>query len=168
MPDKSLEGLLKFIDRLSGCGMLKTRTASARKVAVNRVFSVLNSTEVADVHKLDIEEVMERFKKQHGSKYSQATLTAYKGRVSSSLGEFRRWLENPEDFMPRVVTRERNLPANRSEVYGQVKPNQVDIPLRTDLTISVLGLPFDLNRSEAEKIASVVFAMVTKSLREDQ
>lgn len=160
MPRKSLNELLEFISYSAEQGWLKAPTAAARKAAINRVFAVLSSAEAADVQNLDVDEILERFRKNEGSKIAETTLLAYEGRVTSSWEEFHRWLESPENFRSGVVTRERSLAANQDGPFGQIKSSQVDIPLRRNLTISVQGLPFDLKKSEAEKIANVVLAMV--------
>jgi hypothetical protein len=178
----SREELITFLDYLGQKGFIPTATASARKASVNQVLSILSDNEAEDVTRLDIDDVMTKFGHLHGKKYSQGSVATYKSRLQTSLDDFKRYLENPmgfravrpikeggsikaKKFKPRKSSDGAN-PAPAGSQSTQTSPstpnelaNILPIPLRNDLTIHIRGLPFDLTKAEAERIANVVKAM---------
>ena len=179
MTDYSRTAVLEFLDYLSRKGLMNRTTAAARKAAVNKVLGILDQSEAADVSRLDIDEVMSRFHHLAGPKYTPASLSAYKGRVTSAIDDFLRYQKDPLNFKPAIQT-----PKHRSErpktVVGGEAParpernpkniveappsavNIIPIPIRPDLTIKIQGLPFDLTTAEANKIANVIKAMASE------
>ena len=179
---RSRDELITFLDYLGQKGFIPTATASARKASVNQVLSVLSDSEADDVTQLDIDDVMTKFGHLHGKKYSQGSVSTYKSRLQSSLEDFKRYLENPMGFRavrqnkesggakpkkPKLRRPASNAASEgvglQASVTSSSTPNELvnilPIPLRSDLTIHVRGLPFDLTKAEAERIANVVKAM---------
>jgi len=178
----SREELITFLDYLGQKGFIPQATANARKASVNQVLSVLSDLEAEDVTQLDIDDVMTKFGHLHGRKYSQGSVATYKSRLQSSLDDFKRYLENPMGFRvikpskDGAIVKTKKLkirkPPQRAASESSVSqsgplnsstPNELanilPIPLRSDLTVHIRGLPFDLTQAEADRIANVVKAM---------
>ena len=178
----SREELITFLDYLGQKGFIPIATANARKASVNQVLSILSDTEADDVTQLDIGDVMTKFGHLHGKKYSQGSVATYKSRLQSSLDDFKRYLDNPMGF--RAVRPAKEGSATKAKKLKLRKPSEsvasvlsgsqatqpnssmpnelvniLPIPLRSDLTIHIRGLPFDLTKAEAERIANVIKAM---------
>lgn len=178
----SREELITFLDYLGQKGFIPQATANARKASVNQVLSVLSDLEAEDVTQLDIDDVMTKFGHLHGRKYSQGSVATYKSRLQTSLDDFKRYLENPMGFRAvrpardKAVVIAKRVKLRKPQQNGSTEnsstqssnqnsstPNELvnilPIPLRSDLTIHIRGLPFDLTSAEAERIANVVKAM---------
>ena len=176
---QSREALLAFLDYCKDKGLLKAPTAEARKAAVNQVLGVLSAEEAADVSTVNLDDVIARFQNMHGKRYTPDSLKTYKARVKGAIFDFLSYLKNPLDFRPRIITVKRTknvkvlapdaidelVPSerspNRATPSHSVNPSTLPIPLRSDLTILVHGLPFDLTEAEARKIGNVIAAMAT-------
>lgn len=176
MSDRSRAALLGFMDYLANKGLMNRATASARKAAVNRVLSILDDGEAADVSKLDIDKVMTRFHHLEGKNYTPASLNVYKSRLKSAIEDFLQYQKDPLNFKPSIQSgsprTERpklaGTPSGTTRTETQPKAmaepppaavNIIPIPIRPDLTIKIQGLPFDLTQAEALKIANVIKAM---------
>jgi hypothetical protein len=183
MNDKSLSGLLGFLDWLATKGLMQRNTVAGRKAACSKVLGVLDPEEQADVTQVDVDEAMDRFANLEGRNYVPASLGVYRSRLLASLSDFERYLANPASFKPGLVQR-------RSKSGGAKKHQQpvtaeapvraaahVDtpissthspvnvfpIPIRPDVVVRIQGLPFDLTDVEARKIASVILALAGAS-----
>jgi hypothetical protein len=171
---------LAFLDYCKDKGLLKAPTAEARKAAVNQVLGILSEEEAADVSGLDLDDVIARFQNMHGKRYTPDSLKTYKARVRNAILDFLSYLKNPMDFRPQVtsiVRRTKSLKVNPVEPNVKLEVRKSDfarplsvqpissstlpIPLRSDLTVLVHGLPFDLTEGEARKIGNVIAAMAT-------
>jgi hypothetical protein len=172
---------LEFLEYVAQKGLMAPATARARKAAVGRVLSILSDEEARDVTNLDLDSLMTRFGHLQGKDYTPESLVTYKSRVRSALDDFARYMENPLAFKPNVQTRERKsggakVPANAKpdapQRAGEMQPRNpqptpsgpmassiLPIPIRSDLTVYIQGLPFDLSAAEAKKIAAVIQAM---------
>ncbi len=178
---RSRSELLDFLDYLARKGLMNKATVSARKAAANKVLSVLDDSEAEDVSILDIDDIMGRFNNLNGGKYTPDSLAAYKSRLKTAIDDFLSYLRNPMAFKPGMSSNGRkttdrqkqklnksnqkngsdlstNFPVDRSHI-PIATPMILPIPLRTDLTIFIQGLPYDLSSAEANKIANVIKAM---------
>lgn len=179
---RSRDELMIFLDFMGQRGYIPRNTASARKASVKQVLSVLSDIESDDVTQIDIDDVMTKFGHLRGKEYSQGSLSTYKSRLQSSMDDFNRYLENPMGFRAARSVKDGNASktikigirktrqAAAPERIGSQPPevnssmpnelvNILPIPLRKDLTIHIRGLPFDLTKAEAERIANVIKAM---------
>ena len=182
MADKSRAAAINFQEYLGNKGLMARATASARKAALGKVLGILSDEEAEDVTAIDLDEVMTRFGHLQGKGYTPQSLTTYKSRVRAALDDFASYVDNPLGFKPSLQTRERKAssskggsskpkvvgsegplsepqPRTMSSVAGPMASSILPIPIRSDLTIHIQGLPFDLTEAEAKKIASVVQAM---------
>ena len=176
---KTREALVSFLDYLGKKGLMAPATASARKAAVNTVLGILDEGEAADVSALDLDSVMSRFSNLQGKDFTPGSMKTYKSRVRAAIDDFVSYTENPLAFKPKLKTRSSNggNPKKTNEQPKTVEPMSVEpeaarpvasaftsasilpIPIRSDLTIQVQGLPYDLTSAEAKKIANVILAM---------
>jgi hypothetical protein len=176
MANRSREAALEFLEYVEKKGLMAPATAQARKVAVNKVFAILDENEARDITALDLDEVMKRFSNLQGRDLTPDSLRTYKSRLKSAITDFIRYVENPLGFRPTVQLRERKITTRKDSEEHQInaepaRPTQsslpagpmsasiLPIPIRADLTVYIQGLPFDLTTGEARKIAGVVTAM---------
>ncbi len=178
---RSKADLLKFLDYLAEKGLMPSATAASRKASANKMLAVLSDDEIRDVTILNMDDVALRFHNKNGQQYTPGSIQTYKSRVSSAIDDFRTYLENPLGFRSSSKPRQRNRTAKDSVTesttgaasgtssaiaVGQSpvqapSPSAVSIlpvPLRQDLTIQIAGLPFDLTKAEAQKLANIILA----------
>lgn len=175
---RSKAELLKFLEYVGAKGLLSPATAESRKASVNKVLGILSEEEARDVATLDLDEVVRRFANLHGQGYTADSLRTYKSRTKSSIDDFVRYVENPMAFkvggakrVARAKPSKDASPSSAGTFEGTEPPiaaaavppaagtGIIPIAIRSDLTIHVQGLPFDLTAREAKKIANVVLAM---------
>lgn len=180
MNEKSLEGLIDFLDYTAKKGLTPKNTAASRKAAVSKVFGVLDPEERGDVTALDLDDVMNRFFNLQGKDYKPDSLGVYRSRVGRAIEDYKRYLDDPAGFKPGRQLKKLKPTATRSEaptnktkrardaeslrqeqVHQPVtaSANVFPIPIRPNVVVRINGLPFDLSPAEAEKIANVVKAM---------
>jgi len=179
MNDKSLSGLLSFLDWLAAKGLMQRNTVAGRKAACSKVLGVLDPEEQADVTQVNIDDAMARFANLQGKNYVPNSLAVYRSRISAAIADFERYLADPASFKPGLVKRRvRVEPQNkkqsldttehtpRAQTHVDVPSgsahspvNVFPIPIRPDVVVRIQGLPFDLTESEARKIASVILAL---------
>jgi hypothetical protein len=178
----SAEALLSFVEYAGNKGLMNKATAAARKAAVKRVSPILEPHEAQDVSKLDIDEVMRRFSNLEGSAFTPESLATYRSRFRATVEDFLTWKENPMAFRParngvtrrpsKVPKEDGRMPSAPSPTLPQsTQPPQthsLPIPLRADLTVFVHGVPFDLTKAEARRIANVVIALAIEPDAEEQ
>lgn len=176
--ERSRQKLLEFLDYLADKGLMAKATISARKAAAGKVLGILSDEEARDVTKLNLDDVMTRFHNLEGKSYTPNSLSTYLSRVKSSVDDFRTYQENPLGFRPSVQARDKRKPEGKKEgpattqteqqpsvdrqfVKAPLSSSILPIPIRTDTTVFIQGLPYDLTEAEAGKIANVIRAMGT-------
>jgi hypothetical protein len=180
MNNKSMEGLIEFLDWTAEKGLMTKNTVNGRKAAVSGVLGVLAPEEKGDVTVLDLDTVMSRFINLQGKKYNPSSLNVYKSRIKTAINDFRGYLNDPLAFKGsggKVEKKPSNNSAKlkkQSETLGnsesshntsppsmayQASANVFPIQIRENVVVRIHGLPFDLTQSEAERIANVVKAM---------
>lgn len=192
MSDKSLNAFREFLNWEEDKGLVPLTTIRSRKASIKKIAAVLNEQETSDVTTIDVDDVMYRFTNLKGKDYSPGSLQTYKSRLSSALDDFLRYLENPMSFKPnskrRTTTTSDNssgVTSTKSKNKSQPKPTPsssetptshggwrnlntppsagvIPIPVRSDLTVQIHGIPFDLKRSEAQRIANVILALAVE------
>lgn len=176
--DRSLKALLSFLDYMADKGLAPKNTVFARKAAASKVLGILSEDEANDILNVDIAHTMARFGNLKGKGYTPASLTTYQSRVKSAIEDFSSYLKNPLAFRPSGQSKERGAkapPITASE-SSKTKPaiarapsetartapvsdTILPIAIRADLTVYIQGLPFNLSKAEASKIAAVVMAL---------
>ena len=179
--NRSRDDFIRFLEYLGGKGLVPQATASARRTAAFKVLSVLSDDEALDVIDLDLDHVMSRFDNLNPHQYTPESLQAYRSRLKTALSDFRAYSENPVSFKPNGKVRQRaKATANaaqesKKKLSSSLNPgiavgfsnapavdlpnvSQLPIQLRQNLTVRVFGLPYDLTKQEAQKIANIVLA----------
>jgi hypothetical protein len=180
----SQKDLIAFLDYLSDKGLMNTQTAAGRKAAVNTLLSALDPDETADVTKLNLDEVATRFLNKRAGDVRPDSVKVYKSRVASAIKDFQKYRADPLNFKvgitPKPTTAARtektvaqpnatgNGTANAatsSSHHVFVSPSEIEIvvpiPIRPNTIIKIVGLPSDLTKQEAAKLANVIQAFAT-------
>lgn len=175
MSDYSVKALVDFLDYAANKGLLNKATANAKRIAVERIFEVAEDSERGDVREVDLSSLMHRFMNLAGAGFKPDSLSTYQSRVRSGIDEFVAWKSNPMGFKPskRSAAGKSGRASSRVDVapeapktsqsqpinHSAVQTNSLPIPIRSDLIVLIQGMPFDLTKAEANKIAKVVMAM---------
>lgn len=179
MSGRTPEDLLAFLDYVGEKGLVPAPTAAARKASARQIVAVLNEREASDVTGIDLDQVMKRFHNLNVGKYSPTSLQTYESRMRSSLQDFSSYLADPLSFKASGARRERSrMGEDKSARKPSAKvtashdrddsppPSTTHLPgihvlpiaLRSGLTVQIAGLPFDLSKAEAQRIANIVLA----------
>lgn len=174
--DFSREGLLKFHDYLAAKGLMNPNTVAARKAAANKMLGVLDENEAADLREVDLEEIAERFFNLNKNDFTPESLVTYKSRLRSAVADFINHTVNPSAFKT-VSSRTRasnqkndgtpRKPTNSNFSSSAEPPSKsnneitVQIPIRDGVVVRFIGVPSNLKKKEAQKIANVVMAYAT-------
>ncbi|MBI5322738.1 hypothetical protein [Bradyrhizobium sp.] len=173
--------LVAFLDYLADKGLMNAATASARKAAVRTLFSALDPSETADVTTLNLDEVAMRFLNKRGGEFKPESVKVYKSRVASSIADFKKYRADPLNFKvaitPKVVGKTEKSNGQPKEQAAGTQPSHAQqqpittfvspseivfpIPIRPNVIIKIMGLPSDLTRQEAARIANVIHALAT-------
>lgn len=180
MSDKSLTSLVSFLDWTAEKGIMAKNTVNGRKAAVGSVLGILDPEEQGDITTVDLDSVMTRFVNLQGKKYNTSSLNVYKSRTNAAINDFKSWLADPLSFKPNSAKVEKKATSKPAKKAGSVtQPASSDAPsnahvgqapqsatanvfpiqIRENLVVRIHGLPFDLTKAEAERIANVVRAM---------
>jgi uncharacterized protein YcbX len=180
MSDRSLAGLVGFLDWTADKGIMAKNTVNGRKAAVSSVLGILDPEEQGDITAIDLDSVMTRFVNLQGKKYNTSSLNVYKSRTNAAINDFKAWLADPLSFKPNGNKAEKKAspkPAKKAgatlqsaaletppnvqmgQAQQSTSANVFPIQIRENLVVRIHGLPFDLTKPEAERIANVVRAM---------
>ncbi|WP_278356274.1 MULTISPECIES: hypothetical protein [Idiomarina] len=180
----SLSSLHEFIDYVSDKGLVKHATARNWRNAVSRIFGILEESEQGDVRKIDVDSVCQRYANLNGRDVTPSSLQTYRSRLKSAVSDFIKYTDNPMSYRPGISQRSSRKKSDKEPLISNVKdkvekaqndptPNienakttftskstyPIPIPLREDLIVEIIGVPFDLTEVEAEKIARVIKAL---------
>lgn len=173
---RSREALFEFLEYLGAKGLMASGTVQARRASAGKILGILGPEEAADVTNLDVDQIMSRFHNLEGRNYTPGSLATYRSRLTSTLEDFRSYLANPIAYRPNT---QRQKPAKPSENIkrdsdrSQDRPAEaslrpvapppsagvIPIPIRADLIVQIHGIPFDLTRAEAQRVANVILAL---------
>jgi len=171
MSDFSRDKLLEFLGFLGKKGLMNKTTVAARRASVNTLLSILSDQEAQDVRKLDLNEVAMRFTNLKGAQFKPESIKVYKSRVTSAIEDLKKYRANPLTFKPNIVSpkssasakADKDVEKNRFVKDGKLPDNSADIifpvPIRPDVVVRVVGVPSNLTKKEATKIANVVLAL---------
>jgi hypothetical protein len=167
--------LVKFLDYLADKGLMKGTAIASRKAAVNAFLGILKPEEAEDLSNLNLDEVALRFANLKGSKFKPESMRVYKSRVSSSLEDFKNYKKNPIAFKPSATAAKSPTALKNEKTAARAKPQKplgtqepfyessqevsFPIPIRPNIVVHLVGVPNDLTKREAAKIANVVVAL---------
>lgn len=181
--DYSLDALNRFLDSVAKRGFMKPNTAQSRKLAANKILGLLDQAEQADLRRVDIDQIFDRFQNLRANDYSPDSLQVYKSRLRSAITDFLAYVENPSAFKPSGAQRSGNgatrtvseTPKPKKAAADQAVANEprhehesqqvvVPVPLRDGLTVKISNLPSDLTEAEAARLAAIIkaYAVVGK------
>lgn len=176
----SANGLDEFLSYLGEKGLMAKQAVAARRAASNKILGILDSNERADVRLLDLDAVATRFNNLEGKRYTPDSLKTYKSRVSKAIEDFVRYLDNPAGFKIKSPSAKKPIngsgrsksdkggdrsgdsdcsPPKSTNFERPIETLAIPIPVRPESIVTVSGIPLDLRRSEAQKIANVLLAL---------
>jgi hypothetical protein len=171
---QTVDDLLAFLKQAGMQGLINPAVARSRRNAIEQLQSELTASEREDMRQLDVDELASRFHKLEGSSIRSEALALYVDRFKMALADYARWNEEPSRFesiggeRPRAQQRGTDGrfaigPDQQAEERIRLEAcdnpsDVVQIALRHDCTVYLAGLPLDLSRREADKIARVVLA----------
>lgn len=178
---RSREGLMEFLDYLGNKGLLPSNTVSARRAVAKKVLAIISDDEAEDVLSIDVDDLMDRFSNLHRMEYTPDSMATYRSRLHSTMKDFEAYLRNPSTFRPSGRSRSGKAavkngsdtpsPArNNTGTTGQSSVRDkvaedastvIPIQIRADLIVRIQGIPFDLKKPEAQRIANVVLALAS-------
>jgi hypothetical protein len=182
--DYSLDALNTFFDKAAQRGDLNRNTAQSRKIAANKILSLLDDHDKADLRSVDIDRAFQRFMTLQGGEYKQDSLQVYLSRVRTAVTDFVSYTDDPLTFKPSGSKRSSRGKSNkdsngnggkekatRNNSGGNTgsddKPPREDPPthgvtvpvqLREDLLIKISNVPSDLTPAEANRLAAIIKA----------
>jgi hypothetical protein len=106
--DLSRSGLTKFLEYTAEKGLMGKGTVKNRKKACNTILSILDETEVKDLSKLDVEDVIKRHSILTAGQYNPATLTGYHGHLRGAIQDFIEYAPNPPAWRPKKQERKKS------------------------------------------------------------
>jgi len=178
--DYSRDALLAFLREAAVAGRINPATARSRHNAADKLFAQLTDSEAADLRKVDVDALKARVHDQQGDELRPEVLELYAQRLRSALGDYFRFLDNPDGFVPsaaagRATSRRAGAaPRSREEQAleqlrlgaTQYRPDIIPVPLGPDRVVYLHGVPPDLSAAEARKVARVIEALAEEP-RED-
>ncbi|MCD6658259.1 MULTISPECIES: hypothetical protein [Vibrio] len=171
--DYSVDNYRSFIDHVE-----KNKIAEGSKLAnwksVLNVLSVLTAEEAQDITKFEIPELLDLFKtrktEQSGKEPSSGSLGTYKSRLNKGISEFKKYVQHASKVQTRDMVKKtdtaNNEETNRKEkasvTQDKVETYTLPFPLRAGVMVKISELPTNLTAEEAERIASMVKALVNE------
>jgi hypothetical protein len=175
--ERTGRGLLRFLDFAITKGYLKGSTGQAMKTASREVLSTVEGDgwESFDLSEIDVDELVARFERKRMTKYSVASLNAYKGRFARAVAMFAEYHASPGAWRPNVRQRTRPSTIVRPSGSTAATPDQVlddvpeaermspgliryPFPLRPNVVVTV-ELPVDLSSREAQRLSAFISAL---------
>ena len=174
----SVDELLAFLDHATDRGLMPAATARALAVSSRKVLSSLSDDERGDVRALDLDNVIKRFGNKHAKEFTPNSLREYGNRAQRAVDQFVRWRENPAGFS--VKTRSTSASRKRASVPEQpvavdavqtevpvagatTSGYQTSFPIRPGRIVTLVNLPNDLSKTEAERLVQFVKMLVVDS-----
>ncbi|GHW45892.1 hypothetical protein VCSRO151_3463 [Vibrio cholerae] len=152
----------------------KNKIAEGSKLAnwksVLNVLSVLTAEEAQDITKFEIPELLDLFKtrktEQSGKEPSSGSLGTYKSRLNKGISEFKKYVQHASKVQVKKTDTANNEETNRKEkasvTQDKVETYTLPFPLRAGVMVKISELPTNLTAEEAERIASMVKALVNE------
>jgi hypothetical protein len=170
------DDLLDFLAHAGERGLMPAATARALAVASRQVLSILSDEERADVRRLDTAAAAKRFANKRAKDFNPTSLREYGRRFQRAIDLFSQWLENPAEFsVPTRTTAPARKTARAvaartgSEGHAAVENHNVAVapppasggyqsavPIRPGVVVTILNIPADLSKVEADRLAQFV------------
>src|SRR5690348_15371118 len=123
MMDGTAAGLLAFLAWAADRGALNASTAGAMRAAVSQVVEIeADDPGTLDVRHLDVEDLLDRFARKRGHKYSPDSLNTYLGRFRRARDMYVEYLDNPAGWRPPKGRPARKSKSERNGTNGDSAP----------------------------------------------
>lgn len=174
----SEQELVTFLDYLGTKGLMNESTANARKIAAQKLLSVLEPSEKTDLRQINRDAIFQRFVNKYRNTFTPGSLQTYRQRFVSAMDDFVSYVNDPAGFKPTTSTRSpRQSRTEDQQGRGRISAGlsargdlraqgavhhgllSYPIPLPNG-RIAQLSVPSDMTPEDAERISSVVPAMV--------
>ena len=166
----SVQAFKEFLDSLLTLDLVKEATARNLKNSSARLLTVVSEDEMDDVRKLNVDTLAQRYIRRTDPIPSPASMISYKSRTDSAIKKFIAY--QTEDVIPyHAVDKESHSHSEVNECNELITENinveekvvtlpTYDLPvvLRPELgvTVTITGIPNDITKEEAERIASIL------------
>jgi hypothetical protein len=188
----STSDVLDFLEHAGDRGLMPPATAQALAVACRRIFEILDDGERADVRKLDLDELAQRFANKRASDFRPDSLKEYQRRLKRAVDGFISWREDPTSYRaPRRASKsskdtkqpgvrssaqlseDHPTVANSSRSRDDHAPAahrvsdadryfDTNFPLRAGHVVTVRGVPIDMTKAESDRLAQFLAMFVLK------
>jgi hypothetical protein len=166
--------LTDFLDFLGKKGLMNAATVAARKAAANTLLGILSEEEASDISDIDLDDLSRRFLNLKGSNFKPESVRVYKSRVFGALNDYKSYKRDPLKFRPSIVIQKPSLTLKQDRpetVNTKERRDNLDdareiafpVPIRPDKIVRLVGIPSDLTKREATKIANVIMALAQNS-----
>lgn len=172
----SADDLLEFLTHASQRGLMPAATAQALAVASRRVLEMLSKDEREDLRRVDIDATVKRFGTRHAKDFNPSSLKEYGRRARRAVELFLRWRNDPAKFSVKTratapsrrkekttadaANAEINLSAEHNLAFASgagLHPGyQSSFPIRPGTVITIVNIPPDLSKPEAERLAQFI------------
>ncbi|WP_433372796.1 hypothetical protein ACQPZX_00510 [Actinoplanes sp. CA-142083] len=133
--DGSGAGLLAFLDWASKKHEIRATTAHNLRVAVSNVLQVEDDPSTVQIADLDLDNLFRRFEVRSGSRYSSATIAAYKSRFRTAVTMYQAWLDQDASWNRVVRTRSTSSNAGGPPKKPGNSPTKQEVQRSTGNTI---------------------------------
>lgn len=172
--DYSVDELLEFLSHAAQRGLMPSATSQALAVSSRRVLDILRPDERNDLRRLDIDAVVKRFGNKHAKDFNPSSLKEYGRRVHRAIELFLRWRADAAAFSVKtrstatVRKKEKGAtptaadPAVASDLTTLTTGSgyQSAFPVRPGMVVTILNIPTDLSKAEADRLAQFINMLV--------
>jgi hypothetical protein len=176
--DTSGISFVRFWDLVSEMGLIKRNTARALSVATRKVLGVEENWENLDITVMDLDAIIETFKRRSGDVYNTETINAYVNNFRRALNVYLDYLDDPAGWRKFAASesgktldlavksdwrRGEWIKASAAEEISE-EARDVDLRaypfrLRANCIIE-LQLPVDLDRKDVKRLKKFLSALM--------
>ena len=139
---------VRFWDLVSEMGLIKRNTARSLSVATRQVLSIEENWEVLDITVMDLDAIIETFKRFRADDYNTETINAYVNNFKRALKVYLEYLDDPAGWR-KIAARESgqtlDIEVKSDWRRGEwVKASALDDEVEEGLEAEVMTYPFRL------------------------
>ena len=172
MASYTRDELFSFLEYASSRGLMKSRTASSYRSACSNVLEILDEKEASDLSSIDLDSIFSRYQNLRSMQSKPETMLTYQRRVKYIISEFVAYQDNPARWKSSTQQRtpKKNSSLETSDDKREIlKPDGADsypgpiedaaeivhkFPLRQGTQVKVLGVPFDVTKTEMARFTA--------------
>jgi hypothetical protein len=161
---RSRDDLFNFLDFAGEKGLLRKTTASARRDASKIILGILDDDEAADLSKVDLENVIRRYRNLATGKIMPKTLAAYESRTRTAVKDFLQYLKNPSAWKPSTRQRATRVAAAAPSAKRTSKPKGLAEPQTTDQPSVHIDFQIHISPEASPEQIDQIFASMRRHL----